>query len=66
MYNRVAKDKKARLWKDYSPSGPTVDIKDKTFTGKVKSGLVGRIQKDTSNYHFSKHAASLIKDSISS
>lgn len=33
---RIAKEKKARLWKDYSPSGPTVDIKDKTFSGKVR------------------------------
>lgn len=32
---KIAKEKKARLWKDYSPSGPTVDIKDKTFSGKV-------------------------------
>lgn len=34
---RIAKEKKARLWKDYSPSGPTVDIKDKTFSGKVRN-----------------------------
>ena len=32
---RVAKEKKLRIWKDYSPSGPAVDIKDKNFTGKV-------------------------------
>ncbi|XP_056013676.1 staphylococcal nuclease domain-containing protein 1-like isoform X1 [Ostrea edulis] len=32
---KIAKEKKARVWKDYSPSGPTVDIKDKAFTGKV-------------------------------
>ncbi|XP_062586352.1 staphylococcal nuclease domain-containing protein 1-like [Saccostrea cucullata] len=32
---KVAKEKKVRLWKDYSPSGPTVDIKDKSFSGKV-------------------------------
>ena len=24
-----------RLWKDFSPSGPTIDSKDKNFVGKV-------------------------------
>ena len=23
------------MWKDYTPSGPTINIKDKTFQGKV-------------------------------
>lgn len=24
-----------RLWKDYSPSGPTIDANEKEYTGKV-------------------------------
>ena len=32
---RVAKEKKVRIWKDYTPSSPTISIKDKTFQGKV-------------------------------
>merc|ERR1712142_568504 len=32
---KVAKDKRQRLWKDFSPSGPTIDSKEKNFTGKV-------------------------------
>jgi len=32
---KVAKDKRLRLWKDFSPSGPTIDSKEKNFVGKV-------------------------------
>ncbi|XP_060573863.1 staphylococcal nuclease domain-containing protein 1-like [Ruditapes philippinarum] len=34
---KFAKENKKRIWKDYSPSssGPTIDIKDKSFQGKV-------------------------------
>ncbi|WAR09132.1 SND1-like protein [Mya arenaria] len=33
---KTAKESKKRIWKDYSPSsGPTIDIKDKSFQGKV-------------------------------
>lgn len=34
---KYAKHKKLRIWKDYSPlsAGPTIDIKDKSFQGKV-------------------------------
>lgn len=34
---KSAKDRKVRIWKDYSPtqSGPAVEIKDKAFQGKV-------------------------------
>ncbi|XP_052242771.1 staphylococcal nuclease domain-containing protein 1-like [Dreissena polymorpha] len=34
---KSAKDRKVRIWKDYSPatSGPSISIKDKTFQGKV-------------------------------
>jgi len=32
---KVAKDKRLRLWKEFSPSGPTIDSKDKNFSGKV-------------------------------
>jgi len=30
-----AKEKRLRLWKSYTPSGPTISAKDKQFTGKV-------------------------------
>ena len=34
--DRVAKEKKLRLWKDYNPSaGPALDVKDKNFQAKV-------------------------------
>lgn len=32
---RSAKDKRLRWWKDYTPSGPTIDAKEKEFQGKV-------------------------------
>ncbi|KAL5009849.1 hypothetical protein ScPMuIL_012154 [Solemya velum] len=32
---KIAKEKKLRIWKDYKPSVQTIDIKDKTFSGKV-------------------------------
>ncbi|KAJ8315336.1 hypothetical protein KUTeg_007486 [Tegillarca granosa] len=32
---KIAKEKRLRIWKDYTPSGPTIDVKDKNFTGKV-------------------------------
>ncbi|XP_071115378.1 staphylococcal nuclease domain-containing protein 1-like [Haliotis cracherodii] len=32
---KVAKDKRSRIWKDYKPSGQSIDVKDKTFSGKV-------------------------------
>ena len=32
---RAAKEKRLRLWKDYTPSTTTVDIGEKTFSGKV-------------------------------
>ena len=32
---KAAKEKKLRIWKDYTPSTLNLDIKDKTYTGKV-------------------------------
>ncbi|XP_042886728.1 staphylococcal nuclease domain-containing protein 1-like isoform X2 [Penaeus japonicus] len=32
---KLAKEKKLRLWTDYKPSGPKIADKDKEFTGKV-------------------------------
>lgn len=32
---KAAKEKKLRIWKDYTPSSSTINIKDKTFQGKV-------------------------------
>lgn len=32
---KSAKEKRLRLWKDYAPSGPTIDAKEKEFQGKV-------------------------------
>ncbi|XP_076336232.1 staphylococcal nuclease domain-containing protein 1-like [Tachypleus tridentatus] len=32
---RSAKDARLRIWRDYAPSGPSIDSKDKEFTGKV-------------------------------
>ncbi|BFZ25084.1 hypothetical protein BsWGS_28123 [Bradybaena similaris] len=32
---KVAKDKRLRIWKDYKPSEASLNIKDKSFSGKV-------------------------------
>nr|CAG4638262.1 EOG090X01F7 [Cyclestheria hislopi] len=32
---KAAKEKKMRIWKDYTPSGPQLNAKDKQFSGKV-------------------------------
>ncbi|KAK3585672.1 hypothetical protein CHS0354_020238 [Potamilus streckersoni] len=32
---KIAKEKKLRIWKDYKPSGPALDVKEKSFQGKV-------------------------------
>ncbi|KAH9499055.1 nuclease domain-containing protein [Bulinus truncatus] len=32
---KVAKDKKLRIWKDYKPAESNINIKDKSFSGKV-------------------------------
>ncbi|XP_067676667.1 staphylococcal nuclease domain-containing protein 1-like [Haliotis asinina] len=32
---KIAKEKRLRIWKDYKPSGQSIDVKDKTFNGKV-------------------------------
>ncbi|XP_077999812.1 staphylococcal nuclease domain-containing protein 1-like [Glandiceps talaboti] len=32
---KFAKDKRLRIWKDYTASTPTIDIQDKNYTGKV-------------------------------
>ena len=32
---KSAKEKRLRLWKDYAPSGPTIDAKEREFQGKV-------------------------------
>jgi len=32
---KAAKERKARIWKDYKPSGAVIDPKDKEFNGKV-------------------------------
>jgi staphylococcal nuclease domain-containing protein 1 len=32
---KIGKEKRLRIWKDYSPSGPSVDIKDKSYSAKV-------------------------------
>uniref|UniRef100_A0A1W7R9I0 Staphylococcal nuclease domain-containing protein 1 n=1 Tax=Hadrurus spadix TaxID=141984 RepID=A0A1W7R9I0_9SCOR len=32
---KIAKEKRLRLWKDYMPSGPTVSAEDREFQGKV-------------------------------
>merc|ERR1719419_140692 len=32
---KVAKDRRVRIWKDYAPSGPQIDSKDKNFVGTV-------------------------------
>lgn len=39
MIDRSAKERKIRIWKNYSPvsTGPAIDIKDKSFQGKVYS-----------------------------
>ncbi len=33
---KAAKEKKQRIWKDYTPSTNAIEIKDKNFTAKVK------------------------------
>ncbi|KAK3097810.1 hypothetical protein FSP39_013410 [Pinctada imbricata] len=38
---KVAKEKKLRLWKDYKPSESTIDVKDKNFSGKVVEVING-------------------------
>ena len=38
---KFAKDKRIRLWKDYSAKSSAVEIKDKTFTAKVIEVLNG-------------------------
>jgi staphylococcal nuclease domain-containing protein 1 len=35
LQNREAKDKRIRLWKDYTPPTSNVNIKDKNYTAKV-------------------------------
>lgn len=53
----MAKQKRIRLWKDYTPSGPVVNERDKSFTGKVVeivSGdaiMVKRSKNDTRKIH---------------
>lgn len=32
---KFAKEKRLRIWKDYTPSKNNIDIKDREFTGKV-------------------------------
>ncbi|XP_013400394.1 staphylococcal nuclease domain-containing protein 1 [Lingula anatina] len=32
---KFAKEKRLRIWKDFTPSTPTVELKDKNFSGKV-------------------------------
>ncbi|GBL80625.1 Nuclease domain-containing protein 1 [Araneus ventricosus] len=32
---RSAKEKRVRIWKDYAPSGPVIEAKEKEFQGKV-------------------------------
>lgn len=32
---KAAKEKRSRVWKDYSPSGLNIEAKDKEFTGKI-------------------------------
>ncbi|KAF8789990.1 Staphylococcal nuclease domain-containing [Argiope bruennichi] len=32
---RSAKEKRVRIWKDYTPSGPVIEAKEKEFQGKV-------------------------------
>ncbi|KAG8198549.1 hypothetical protein JTE90_026450 [Oedothorax gibbosus] len=32
---KSAKEKRLRMWKDYAPSGPVIDAKEKEFQGKV-------------------------------
>ncbi|XP_054718576.1 staphylococcal nuclease domain-containing protein 1-like [Uloborus diversus] len=32
---KYAKERRVRLWKDYTPSGPVIDAKEKEFSGKV-------------------------------
>lgn len=37
---KFAKEKRLRIWKDYSPSKSNIDIKDREFTGKVRFSSV--------------------------
>lgn len=32
---KLAKEKRLRIWKDYAPSGPVIDAKEREFQGKV-------------------------------
>ncbi|GFT29562.1 staphylococcal nuclease domain-containing protein 1 [Nephila pilipes] len=32
---KSAKEKRLRIWKDYAPSGPVIDVKEREFQGKV-------------------------------
>ncbi|GFQ84815.1 staphylococcal nuclease domain-containing protein 1 [Trichonephila clavata] len=32
---KAAKEKRLRIWKDYAPSGPVIDVKEREFQGKV-------------------------------
>lgn len=41
VLDRAAKEQKKRMWKDYTPSESTIDLKDKTFTGKVMEVVNG-------------------------
>ncbi|ESO85752.1 hypothetical protein LOTGIDRAFT_235720 [Lottia gigantea] len=38
---KVGKEKKLRIWKDYTPSTNSINIKDKSFTGKVVEVIGG-------------------------
>lgn len=40
-FNRSAKEKRLRIWKDFAPSGPTIDAKEKEFQGKVVEVING-------------------------
>lgn len=38
---KSAKEKRLRIWKDFAPSGPTIDAKEKEFQGKVVEVING-------------------------
>lgn len=40
-FYRSAKEKRLRIWKDFAPSGPTIDAKEKEFQGKVVEVING-------------------------
>ncbi|KAK7494857.1 hypothetical protein BaRGS_00013984, partial [Batillaria attramentaria] len=49
---RIAKEKKLRIWKEYKPPSSSIDVKDKTFSGKVVEvvngdGLVVKLPEGT-------------------